>query len=209
MLKRILLFTLIFGFLAGSVSADYYTPDVAYFLSLVDVDYSDVGGFNEADDDSPTTTDPPYGEDLGYLVGFFGGLDDKDDDDMAWVKWGNGGSELNLDLSGYDGISVPFSNDNDDITSVALYFTANGTTYTSSYVELDEDEKQTLTWVFSSIPDTDDIDDIGFYIKDDFLGGDYPSDPDAYHISVVPVPGAVLLGILGLGVAGIKLRKYA
>jgi hypothetical protein len=27
--------------------------------------------------------------------------------------------------------------------------------------------------------------------------------------SVVPVPGAVLLGVLGLGVAGIKLRKYA
>ena len=27
--------------------------------------------------------------------------------------------------------------------------------------------------------------------------------------SYVPVPGAVLLGILGLGVAGIKLRKYA
>ena len=26
---------------------------------------------------------------------------------------------------------------------------------------------------------------------------------------VVPVPGAVLLGILGLGVAGVKLRKYA
>jgi hypothetical protein len=28
-------------------------------------------------------------------------------------------------------------------------------------------------------------------------------------ISVVPVPGAVLLGILGLGAAGLKLRKYA
>lgn len=28
-------------------------------------------------------------------------------------------------------------------------------------------------------------------------------------IEHVPVPGAVLLGILGLGVAGIKLRKYA
>jgi hypothetical protein len=27
--------------------------------------------------------------------------------------------------------------------------------------------------------------------------------------SIVPVPGAVLLGILGLGVAGVKLRKYA
>ena len=27
--------------------------------------------------------------------------------------------------------------------------------------------------------------------------------------TVVPVPGAVLLGVLGLSVAGIKLRKYA
>jgi hypothetical protein len=29
------------------------------------------------------------------------------------------------------------------------------------------------------------------------------------HSTVVPVPGAVLLGILGLGAAGLKLRKYA
>lgn len=29
------------------------------------------------------------------------------------------------------------------------------------------------------------------------------------NVSVVPVPGAVLLGILGLGAAGIKLRKFA
>jgi hypothetical protein len=28
-------------------------------------------------------------------------------------------------------------------------------------------------------------------------------------LTVVPVPGAILLGILGLSVAGVKLRKFA
>jgi hypothetical protein len=32
---------------------------------------------------------------------------------------------------------------------------------------------------------------------------------DFLYVEPVPVPGAVLLGILGMGVAGIKLRKYA
>ena len=39
--------------------------------------------------------------------------------------------------------------------------------------------------------------------------GFYPSFGEWSHITVTPVPGAVLLGILGLSVAGIKLRKYA
>lgn len=33
--------------------------------------------------------------------------------------------------------------------------------------------------------------------------------PPSHDLQHTPVPGAVLLGILGLGVAGIKLRKYA
>lgn len=33
--------------------------------------------------------------------------------------------------------------------------------------------------------------------------------PPSHDLQHVPVPGAVLLGILGLGVAGIKLRKFA
>jgi hypothetical protein len=32
---------------------------------------------------------------------------------------------------------------------------------------------------------------------------------DNFQVSVVPVPTAVLLGMLGLGIAGVKLRKYA
>lgn len=39
----------------------------------------------------------------------------------------------------------------------------------------------------------------------DGSGSDFIPVPD----TIIPVPGAVLLGILGLGVAGLKLRKYA
>jgi len=45
--------------------------------------------------------------------------------------------------------------------------------------------------------------------------GQYPSS-GYYHLNfsgvdgvVVPVPGAVLLGMLGLSIAGMKLRKYS
>jgi hypothetical protein len=42
-----------------------------------------------------------------------------------------------------------------------------------------------------------------------FGEGRYSTDQGNVIASVVPVPGAVLLGMLGLGVVGIRLRKYA
>lgn len=41
-----------------------------------------------------------------------------------------------------------------------------------------------------------------------FSAAGYTTDSGSVDASVVPVPAAVLLGILGLGVAGLKLRKY-
>jgi len=43
----------------------------------------------------------------------------------------------------------------------------------------------------------------------DYAGGGEQFAMDNFTIVPVPVPGAVLLGILGFGVAGIKLRKFA
>jgi len=50
----------------------------------------------------------------------------------------------------------------------------------------------------------------GFDVSITLVGGFSPG-PYTYLVSLtpVPVPGAVLLGILGLGVAGLKLRKFA
>lgn len=42
-----------------------------------------------------------------------------------------------------------------------------------------------------------------------FGDGDYTTNSGSVGASVVPVPAAVILGILGLGVVGLKLRKYA
>jgi len=42
-----------------------------------------------------------------------------------------------------------------------------------------------------------------------FSEGDYTTNSGSVDASVVPVPAAVILGVLGLGVVGWKLRKYA
>jgi len=41
------------------------------------------------------------------------------------------------------------------------------------------------------------------------LGQGSVLDNGSVHAQVVPIPAAVLLGMLGLGVTGMKLRKYA
>jgi len=39
--------------------------------------------------------------------------------------------------------------------------------------------------------------------------GNFPSHGEWSHVTVTPVPAAVILGVLGLGIASLKLRKYA
>lgn len=53
---------------------------------------------------------------------------------------------------------------------------------------------------FTNLPDFDAV---------RFISPQYAFEFDNLAVGVVPVPGAVILGMLGLGVAGIKLRKFA
>lgn len=56
---------------------------------------------------------------------------------------------------------------------------------------------------FGADRDFSTLQDIGFIIETGSSTG------DTFHTSVVPVPGAVLLGMLGLGAVGIKLRRFS
>jgi hypothetical protein len=93
-----------------------------------------------------------------------------------------------------------------DIESVVLL--EAGTSYGDGSLETYSGPLTTFLW---TAPDNDQ-----YYLNlvIDTLtlpehNGAYPSWGTFGDVSVVPVPGAVLLGILGLGAAGIKLRKHA
>jgi hypothetical protein len=217
-MKRFLLLTVVLALFAGQANAAMYALTEAYALTLDDVAYSDAGGSNSMPSNSPTTNNTTYngGGPMQEEVGFFGGLDDTSGDGYAWVKMGDPDADLNLDLSAYTDYLLYVANDDQDKWDVALHLTAGGTEYTSAWTELApvSDYDLVLNFASAGIPtaDLDDITDIGFYIRGHLIGpgtAGYPSDPDFYHISVVPVPAAVLLGLLGLGVAGWKLRRFA
>lgn len=149
--------------------------------------------------------DPLYGSMSGD-VGFTAQLWDTDQDNIAIAKVY---FEDYMPASPYDGITSYFENDDDDIWSVQMFYIIDGTEYNSGeFVELAGGAHTYLT-IMGAV-ETDDIDEYGFRVMGIMTGKDgNPSQGDAFHISVVPVPGAVLLGMLGLAAAGVKLRKFA
>ncbi len=224
-MKRIVLFTLVIGLFAVQADADMWQVDrdTALLLTNYKVDPSSspdtVGSLNIYDG---------YHSDYGPmsgLVGFEGGKQyDKAtlDYEITAMVFGDVTS-LSLSGTGYDGITSYFQNDNDNYYSVQLLFNiggsigstgflSGGNTYISSYHELAPSGGTAWPTVDYANLDLSDIDYIGFRVLAENVGlqvDDYPSQGDSFHISMVPVPGAVILGILGLGVVGIKLRKYA
>lgn len=222
-MKRFLLFCMVIGLFAGQASAAMYTMDSATASQLRDVSWSDsttlnwlkyVGynpGTSAADEIYTDGDTHKYGDIMYYNVGFTGHLEDTGtlDSDM-WVKIGAGGnSSLLSSITGdYTGFYLPISNDNDDSYRYALYYeySTGGEVSSPWSSTMLQDMHTILTWNTALDFDSNTLIDIGFKIK--FMPGP-GQESDDFHTSIVPVPAAVLLGILGLGVAGLKLRKYA
>jgi hypothetical protein len=120
-------------------------------------------------------------------------------------------------LVGFDTYTLYIENDNNSEWSVNIFlntgYVDQGETnnwYQNGWTVLLPGQSVTLSIDLTSVANLNHVTNIGFQVGGDLtnLSGN-PSDPDIYHISVVPVPAALLLGMLGLSAAGFKLRRFA
>ena len=237
-MKRFLLFTLVIGLFAVQADAALWELDRPTALGFRTYDDFDGGGGDTVGTPGTTgslgiydgpglhaTDGTDWGSylDMSGVVGFVSGpmidLGGGGDNYVTAEVHSNGSP--GLASATYSGITSYFQNDNDDIWEVQLFYVDSGDAglHESAWVSLAGDGGSTYLTALDSdgvggleLLDLANITDIGFRIRGNMIGqtnSDYPSSGDAFHVSVVPVPGAVLLGILGLSAAGIKLRKFA
>ncbi len=234
-MKRILLLGLVVGLFAGQASAALWEVDRPTALGFTaqamlqgtsTLDNLSVydGPVTKIHGPGPDEFGPMSGQ-VGFEAGVVGDVGFPDYGGTAVMQISYGG---NPGLSGtdYDGISLYIQNDNQSKWSYQLFYTiggavdlngivTGGTEFNSgAFVELPGLHSSTVlsTGALGGGLDLGTISNIGFRIQGNHMGGldgTYPSYSDDFHTSVVPVPGAVLLGFLGLGAAGLKLRRFA
>ena len=226
-MKRILVSILAVGMLAAQVSADMYVLDAATAMQFV-WEVPDGGGDDGDVRYGPTSDLNEYKASMQGQVGWVGWLEDQGGDDWALMVFGVAGTEG--PAGSYDGFQAFLANDDDDPWSVGLFVQFDGNTYINGnkmypglepvvnpadFHALDHGENVVLTvdapngvnFVFG---EESNVEFFGFALIGQY-GAGVPSNPDFFHISAVhtPLPGAVLLGMLGLGVAGWRLRESA
>jgi hypothetical protein len=219
-MKRIFLITLVVGLLAGQASAALYEIDAPLARQ-----FTAVGG-SPGDDfqtylviDNPGTAGstiyyqapfphnfPAYGTSMKYAVGFLGELGDLTGDNLAHVAIG----KASPGLSGvYDGFSIALANDDDDTWNVRVFAYSGSTLYESPWTTLTGHTATLAEYDFGSPTNLNTLTMIGFGVQGVFDNqNDNPTNPDYYHVSAVPIPGAFFIGLIGLGVAGVKLRRF-
>jgi hypothetical protein len=186
-------YTLISGILTGDLSV--YN---GYFTKIAGSGPSDYGGSNG------------LGPAMSGDVGFSATLSANVTGGFAELEIYHASPGL-TDTTTYSAISMYVQNDNNSRWAYQLFYVNGGGSHDSgAFVPLDPYGQSTVLTIPGSVV-LAGISDIGFRIQGHFTSvAPEPSSPDAFHTSVVvPVPAALLLGLLGLGAAGLKLRRFA
>jgi len=211
-MKRFLLFTLVICLFAVQADAAMFeldAPTARQFTQLPSagpapnilnyvIDNDGSSGSTTYYNDLYYGANPDYGYNMQYAVGFVGNIAAGNVMNIG-IHSSNGFAGL----SSFDEFGAAIANDNLDDYRYHLFVSYDNlaTKVTAGPVDI---TPQTSTFLSISNVDFTKVTDFGFDIE--IIGGN-PS--DVFHTSVVPVPVAVLLGILGLSAAGIKLRKFA
>jgi hypothetical protein len=213
-MERILLLVATVGLLTGPAFAGMYEMDAATAADMrlvgssagPDVATLSYVGYKPGSlADRVFGTDPLYGDTVEYAVGFAGELKDFSGDDSARIVIGLSSPGL---TGLYDGFSLPISNDDNQNWRYQAYVTIGSTTYTSDWAQLTPDQTRTLVVDTGTDTDFSAVTGIGFEVEWKPSINGYSASDD-FHTSVVPVPGAVLLGLIGLSAAGVRLRRFA
>ena len=233
-MKRVIFIMSMSAFIGVPAVADPYTPDATTISNML---FAWNGGGTSSSD--LTKTDLGYGTRFSAQMQSGDGLSDGWASMGWGYPWPTVLPAGASDLSSYDSYSLVFLNSNNSNWFVNLYMNTGWTDdpwnepdtyYQNGWVELAPGVMTTVTLDFSSadtwvggvnqgntaVQRLNHVTNIGFQVggnMDEFpyYAAGNPSNPDSYHIDVspVPVPGAVLLGVLGLGVAGWRLRRFA
>ena len=210
-MKRILLLGLVVGLFAGQASAAPYTLDVTAARQFTQQNVIDLQNELHLVIDNPGSTlsttyvdDGYFGAPADYVdtmqlaVGFAGHITNKAVNvNVIWI-----GKAVAGELANGDTLSIPIANDNDDYYQyTAWYSTVGGPAaiVQGAALDLAAGTAGSVSVGIAGAPTY-----FGFTL--DYIGG---SSSDDFHTSVVPVPGAILLGLLGLSAAGLKLRRFA
>jgi len=204
-MKRVLLSVLMICLLVGQASAEMYTLDYATALDFrqLPADGSSgtlMGVFNDIEQVYVFAPEgfpeemvvSQYEEAMQGEVGFVGFLSGN----LSWMRIGL----LEDDFGTYSGFRTFLANDNENTWDVRLV--ANGVP-DDEWVPIAAGESRWLELPFNSTGLTM----IGFDVRLNTGVFNPPSITDWTHISVVPLQGGVILGILGLAAAGWRLRK--
>jgi hypothetical protein len=232
-MRGVLLLTFVVCLLAGRATADLsFTLNEGAALMLTEISHSPTGVGIMSDLYLVTDDPDEYDSETGMMgqVGYVGLLDATKNQKTAWMRIGSTNSTSPTvehvigtalatgdtdDLSDYTEYSLFVANDNNSDWMLKLWINTDSGGRESGSTVLSPGDYTTLSLdLTGSGLNLANVTGIGFDVGGDMTGTkggkNNPSDPDVFHISsVVPVHAAVILGILGLSVAGWKLRKFA